>query len=284
MLERALGTTGLSGSLVGLGCGALGELDEAAAAGLVHAALELGVRVFDTARSYGESEARLGRALAGREALVVTKGGYGVEGAEDWTPAAVRGGIERALRTLGRDCLDVFLLHSCGAGLLARGELLEPLLEAKRAGKVRAVGYSGDGEALEHAVRCGAFDAVECSVSLLDQAALRAAIPEASRRGAGVIAKRALGNAVWRHPTRPPRADEAALWDRLRAMGGATTELAVRFAAFAPGVSWTLVGTRSAEHLAAAVRACALGPLPPPTTEALRERFVQAGASWPGVV
>jgi len=76
---------------LGLGCGALGDarLDEGQAAALVDAALRVGVKVFDTARSYGESEGRLGRFLHRRAVTISTKGGYGVEPVREWTGAAI---------------------------------------------------------------------------------------------------------------------------------------------------------------------------------------------------
>ncbi|MBK7858241.1 MAG: aldo/keto reductase [Archangiaceae bacterium] len=289
MIERRLGNTGLTVSALGLGCGPLGELNQHDADLLVHTALDMGVTLFDCARSYGNAEERLGRALkawSGRR-VIVTKGGYGVEGSEDWTPGAVVHGIDRALETLGVDTLDVFLLHSCDRERLVRGDLLEPLIEAKQAGKIRAAGYAGDGAALEWALGCHELEVIECSVNLFDQRALTQAVPVA--RGKGVIAKRAMGNAPWREQRRPDRFDAGLYWDRMNAMyedtaGRAWTELAVRFAVHAPGVHTALVGTKSAVHFAAAVEAAERGPLPEAQHHEVLERFTSHDAGWEGVV
>jgi aryl-alcohol dehydrogenase-like predicted oxidoreductase len=104
-----------------------------------------------------------------------------------------------------------------------------------------------------------------------------------------VLAKRPLGNAAWRHPTRPAREDIATYWDRWRAMAFdpsplAWEALAVRFTAFQPGVTTALVGTSSAAHLAAAVEAARAGPLDDATLGALRAAFDAHGAAWPGVI
>jgi aryl-alcohol dehydrogenase-like predicted oxidoreductase len=237
---------------------------------LVHAALDLGVRTFDAAPSYGESESHLGRALRGRDATIVTKGGYGVDGCADWTPECIARGIDRALVLLGR--VDAFVLHSCGA----RDDLIEPLLRAREAGKVGAIGYSGDGDGLAWAARVAEFDVLECSINLFDQRALD--LVGAKR----VLAKRSLGNAPWRDDRRPDRADRAIYWDRMHAMFDAppTLETAVRFAAWC-GVACALVGTSSEAHLAAVVAASAKGPLP--EAGAIRERFARVGADWAGV-
>lgn len=269
MLTRALGKTGIEVSVLGLGAGPLGDrdIDDAKADRLVRHALDLGVTLIDTAPSYGASEERIGRAARGvRERLVlVTKGGYGVPGEPDWTPRGVALGIERALIRLDTDRVDVFLLHSCDLSRLARGDLIEPLIEAKTRGLVRAIGYSGDGEALAWAVSCGAFDVVECSVNVVDQAALRVSVPLAAARGIGVLAKRALAGAVWTHATRPARPDLATYWDRVRASPLPSTDpldFAARFAAFAPGVTCALVGSTDVDHLTQTAAAIARGPAP----------------------
>lgn len=298
MRERILGKSGLRCSALGLGCGPLGELKAAEAELLVHTALDLGVTLFDCARSYDQAEAHLGRALRSWRGhkVVVTKGGYGVPGVPDWTPQAVEKGIDLALENLGS--VDVFLLHSCDRERLARGDLFEPLLDAKQAGKVRAVGYAGDGAALDLAVECGVFDIIECSVNLFDQRALGTTLPRAKAKNLGVIAKRALGNAPWRDSQRPDRFDAALYWDRMQKMfvpptdgaqemdsaARAWTELAVRFATFAPGVDSALVGTRLPVHLAAAVEAAERGPLAEAQAHEVRERFTRSDSGWEGVV
>lgn len=296
MTVRALGATGLSVSVVGLGCGPLGApgLDEAAAARVVHAALDHGVRVFDTAPSYGPSEERLARALAGRrrEATLVTKGGYGVPGVPDWTPECVARGVERALRVLCTDVLDVFLLHSCDAERLRCGDLLAPLARAREAGKVRAVGYSGDGEALDVALGIEVFDVVECSVSLVDRAALRQ-LARSTGVPAGALAKRPLANAAWaRRDGRERRADvdeyarrvEALFAPSDPALGLPMDELFLRFAAHAPGVSCALVGTSRVEGVARAAEVAARGPLPPDTLAVLDQRYRARGEGFLGLV
>ena len=286
---RFLGKTGISVSPLGVGCGPLGavSVDERSAREVIDAALSLDLNVFDTAPSYGESEARLGRALVGRRegVVLVTKCGYGVPGVEDWTAECVARGVDRALERLRTDRIDVLLLHSCDRARLQRGDLFAPLLDAKRAGKLRAIGYSGDGDALDFALDCGVFDVVECSVSVVDQAALASAIPRAIERGVGVIAKRPLANgAPWmRH--RPSQGDLAIYFDRSRAIfgdGPPPVGDAIRFSAHAPGVACALLGTTRADHLADAARAVALGPLE--GALAHRARFDALGREWPGVV
>lgn len=296
--ETSLGRCGLPASSLGLGGGPLGDpaISDVVAERLVHAALERGVRLIDTARSYGESERRIGRALRGRSELVtvVAKGGYGASGAHDWTAEAVTAGIEQARATLQRDVLDVFLLHGCGIEKLVSGELVEPLVRARDAGRVRAIGYAGAGGALLWAADCEAFDVIECSISILDQEALRGAVRVGMDRGKGIIAHRALGTAPWRQRTRPNRADLANYWDRLQALVRETGALenewapwadtAIRFAAYTPGVSSALVATARIEHFFDAIESVGRGPLREAQAHRLRGAYERCGAQWAGVL
>jgi aryl-alcohol dehydrogenase-like predicted oxidoreductase len=271
-------------SRVGIGAGRIGGPDTSAGDvdRLVGAALELGVTLIDTAPSYGLSEERLGQALAGRRdrVLLSTKVGYGVPGVPDWTGPCIELGVDAALRRLRTDRLDFVHLHSCGLDLLQRGEVASALERAVQAGKVRCAAYSGENDALAWAIGSGRFQAVQCSVSVVDQTA-----PDA--RGLTVLAKRPLGNAPWRFAERPAEPDLAEAWDRFHALaldppGMAWLELFARFAAFAPQVTAILVGTASPAHLEAVVAAVARGPLEPELVASLRAAYGRVGVSWAG--
>jgi aryl-alcohol dehydrogenase-like predicted oxidoreductase len=213
METRSLGATGLRVSPVGFGAGSIGEesTSEAEVDQLLGAALDAGVTLVDTARSYGLSEERLGRLLEGRRERVVlsTKVGYGTPGIPDWTAPCIEAGVDAALRRLRTDWIDVVHLHSCGLDVLQRGEVVDALHRAVAAGKVRVAAYSGENEALQWAVESGAFGSIQCSVSVVDQTVLGGAVAQARARGLGVLAKRALGNAPWRFATRPEAEDVA---------------------------------------------------------------------------
>jgi len=280
-------------SAVGLGAGALGDarVGERDAESLLLGAIDLGVTLVDTARSYGLSEDRIGRFLGARRDRVVvsTKGGYGVDGVGDWTAAAIERGIDDALARLRTDRIDVFHFHSCPLDVARRDDLLDALDRARRAGKIRAAAYSGENEALAWAVASGRFDSVQCSVNLFDQRSLGGAVAEASRRGVGVIGKRALGNAPWRFASQPHGDYCEAYWLRMMAMQIdpaplAWDEAAIRFAAHAPGVTSVLVGTSSLAHLRDAVRFVARGPLPDASIDAFRSAFATHDRDWRGEI
>jgi aryl-alcohol dehydrogenase-like predicted oxidoreductase len=291
--QRPFGNTGLSVSALGLGAGRIGgdDVSDAQADALLGAALDAGVTLVDTARSYGHSEARLGRFLAGRRERIVvsTKGGYGIPGVPDWTAACITAGVDAALGRLGTDHVDVFLLHSCPRETLERGEVIEALAAAVRAGKVRVMGYSGEGEALAWALRSGRFGALETSVNLCDQRGLDEVLPTALGLGLGVIAKRPLANAAWRFADRPVGDYAETYWERLQAMGIdpaplSWDELAIRFAAGVAGVSSAIAGTASAAHLGRLSGFVAAGALPPERVEALRAAFRRGDQGWVGQV
>lgn len=283
---RPFGLTGLTVPALGLGAGPLGDhrISDADAERLSHAALDLGVTLFDTARSYGASEERIGRALRGRRAraVIATKVGYGIDGVADWTAEAVRRGIDEALVKLGTDVIDIVHLHSCPVETLRAGAVGDALTAAVSAGKVRVAAYSGENEALDMAVASGAFGSVELSMSPWDQGAIDRVLWRAKERGLGAIAKRPLGNAWWSYAARPSRPDLADYWDRGRALalpdfGLPREAFALRFAAFTWGIDCAVAGTTSPTHLEALVRYVADGPLPGEVLRAVREAWRSRG-------
>lgn len=292
-LMRPYGATGMTLSLLGFGAGHIGspDLTEADCETFLHGLLDAGITLVDTARGYGLSEERIGRHLARRrsEFILSTKVGYGVEGQVDWTYACVAAGVDRALRTLRTDHLDIVHLHSCPREVLAQGGVIEALTEAKAAGKVRAMAYSGENEALAYALASGRFDGVQCSLNICDQRVLDLGLPEARSRGLGVIAKRPLANTPWRWTKRPAGEYCEEYWVRLQAMGLDPRgldwpELALRFAGFQEGVSSIIVGTTKLDHLKDNLRMIQKGPLPQDQVAEIRSAFATHDAGWDGQI
>lgn len=151
---------------LGMGCWGLGgrffagnqplgfpDLDEEEAIRILHAALDAGIAVFDTAAVYGagHSERLLGTALKGRsEALVISKLGTAFdEGtrqvlADRTDPGDIAAAIEGSLRRLQRDCIDVMLLHLNGLPVATAAPIFEEMERARQAGKIRSYGWSTD--------------------------------------------------------------------------------------------------------------------------------------------
>src|SRR5262245_42979403 len=209
MERRRLGKTDMVASVLGFGGSEIGyeRVSVRTVTRLLGGALDAGLNVIDTAECYDESESLIGRAIGTRrrDFYLFTKGGHaGGWGRADWRPAGLLSGIEQSLRHLATDHLDLVQLHSCSLAVLQRGDAIEGLERARERGWVRYIGYSGDGAAARYAVECGRFDTLQTSVSIADQEAIELTLPLARERQMGVIAKRPLANAAWRHSRRPP--------------------------------------------------------------------------------
>lgn len=119
----------------------------------IHAALEGGIQLFDTAAVYGAGHAErlLGEALKNRpDALVITKIGIGFDEAtkqiigEEVEPGEVMPAIDRCLRRLRRDHIDILLLHLNELPVPQAEQLFDAMEGARRVGKVRVFGWSTD--------------------------------------------------------------------------------------------------------------------------------------------
>jgi aryl-alcohol dehydrogenase-like predicted oxidoreductase len=151
MDKRPLGRSGIAASALGLGCNAFGSrTDLEASRAVVHAALDEGVTLFDTAdgygRPFGTSEDMLGDILKGHdgEYLFATKGGANPAG---WSepPNASRAwlmqALEDSLRRLKIDCIDLYQLHFPDPKTPIE-ETLRAMDDMVRQGKVGAIGCS----------------------------------------------------------------------------------------------------------------------------------------------
>ena len=160
MEKRALGKTGLEVSRLGLGLAWIGfelTLNETQQAGeVINTALDSGINLLDTAACYGISEELIGRTVAHRrhEYYLATKCGHGGTGA-DWSRETVNENIDRSLKRMRTDYLDIVQLHSCGVNILEQSDAVQALLDAKKAGKTRFIGHSGDNESARWVIESG---------------------------------------------------------------------------------------------------------------------------------
>jgi len=292
---RRYGQTDILINPLGLGAAQIGEhnLDDADVGRMLHAAVDAGVNLFDTAPSYGISEERLGRHLSARRSEIVlsTKLGYGVAGIADWTGPCITAGIDQALRPLQTDYLDIAHFHSCPRQVLETTDVIDALEAGKRAGKVRAIAYSGENIDLAYAVACGRFDGFMASLNICDQRILTNALP--AMEGKGFIAKRSVANHPWRFAERPVGDYCEEYWSRWQAMGlhqpGLNRgldwgEISLRFALGQPGVTAAIVGTSKAAHLQHSLDWAAKGPLPAEWMRELQSTFAQHDQGWVGQI
>jgi aryl-alcohol dehydrogenase-like predicted oxidoreductase len=295
MERRRLGKTEMVVSALGFGGSEIGygRASVRTVARLLGSALDAGLNVIDTAECYDESETLVGRAVSARrrEFYLFTKCGHAAGwGRPDWRATALLASVERSLRRLGTDHVDLIQLHSCSLDVLRRGDAIEALERARERGLARHIGYSGDGAAARYAIESGRFDTLQTSVSIADQEALELTLPAARERGMGVIAKRPLANVAWRYARKPSEPYYQDYWTRLRALDypflrddGAAVATALRFTLSVPGVHTAIVGTTKPARWEENAASLAAGPLPAGAFEAIRARWrAVADPSWEG--
>ncbi len=293
MEKRKFGSTGLEITLLGLGTNHIGSsaIDDHTAGRFLNEALDLGINLIDTARSYDRAEERIGKFLSGRrkEFILSTKVGYDVQGERDWSYNAVYKGITEALKKLQTDHIDIVHLHSCEKEFLEKGEVIDALERAKKEGLTRFIAYSGENEALDFAVSCGKFDSFQASLNICDQRILVRQLPEMVSRNLGFIAKRPLANAPWRYSSAPVGHSHIEYFNRFNKMkpdprGTDWDELALRFSAFSEGVGTCIAGTTSLEHLKRNIKAVGKGKLDGSIIKYFRESFKRNDEGWTGLI
>ncbi|PAU56297.1 aldo/keto reductase [Pseudomonas indica] len=248
-LERPFGDTGLMVSPLGLGTVKLGRdqgvkypsgftiPDDREARQLLDLARELGINLIDTAPAYGRSEERLGPLLRGqRDAwVIVSKVGEEFEGGQshfDFSPAHTRLSLERSLKRLETDIIDLVLVHSDGndVAILRDSGVYETLAELKREGKVRAFGLSG--KTVEGGLL--ALERGDCAMVTynLNEQGERPVLDYAAEHSKGILIKKALasGHACLGAGVDPVRASFELLFGH-------------------PGVASAIIGTINPLHL-----------------------------------
>ncbi len=294
MQYRQLGSSGLRVSLVGLGCNNFGRrIDYAASVPVVHAALDCGITLFDTADSYrstiGGSEEFLGQALGPRrkDIVLATKVGMTMEhGRSDASRHTIIAGVEDSLRRLNTDWIDLYQQHQPDL-LTPIEETLRAFDDLIRAGKVRYIGCSNlrawqvveaQWSARTHALT--PFASCQNEYSLLMRRADQELLPMMQAYGMGLLPYYPLasGTLTGKYRRNTPMPDGARLtlhgarygdrflndanWpivERLEAFaeqrGRTLLELAFSWLAARPCVSSIIAGATKPEQVKANVRA-----------------------------
>ncbi len=199
MEYRPFGRTGLEVSAIGFGCwevgGGYGAVEETDFADAIGRALDLGINCFDTAEGYGDgaSERALGRALGSRrdDAVVVTKFGMNYRdkpNMRDSSRARVVASIEKSLKNLGTDYVDVYIVHWPDRETPFE-ETMEALDEIVRDGKVRFIGVSNFTPAeIEACMQVRRVDVAQYGWNMFDRRMQRDILPLCEKEGIGFMA------------------------------------------------------------------------------------------------
>ena len=249
MQKRRLGKTNIEVSVVGLGTVKFGRNQgvkypeaytlptDQEIESLLAKAKELGVNLLDTAPAYGLSEERLGKILQCKrhDWIISTKVGEEFVNGEshfDFSPQAIQESVERSLKRLRTDYLDVVLVHSNGDDqrLIEEDHVFTTLAALKKDGKIRAYGMSTKtiaGGLLT--VDLADLVMVTFNPAYADE---REVIAYAQQKQKGVFIKKALASGhLQQFVSTNPVSD------------------AMRFVFAEPGVTSVIVGTANPEHL-----------------------------------
>jgi len=288
--------------VVGLGTNNLGmKLDAEESREVVHAALDEGITLFDTADSYGASEERLGELLEGRRDNVVlaTKFGSDVrrrghDNGEDWGARGSRRYVIRAceasLRRLRTDWIDLYQLHQPDPSTPIE-ETLSALDDLVHAGKVRYIGSSNftgwqvaDAEWIARTRRLNRFVSAQNEYSLIKRDVETDLVPALAEYGIGLLPYFPLASGLlsgkYRRGEAAPAGSRIAAWGReslltdslfdtlealsafASARGVELLDVAIGGLAAQPTVASVIAGATSREQVVANVRAGAWTPSP----------------------
>jgi L-galactose dehydrogenase len=301
---RRLGKTELRVSLLGLGSGGKSKLgqthgmEQSEITPIVRRALDLGVNVIDTAPGYDESEALLGNALDGvpRDSYVMCSKFWPVREGKVLTVEAFHASVDRSLKRLKTDTLDVLYLHGVAPNWLEPSlEALYPAMQdVQRAGKVRFLGitetFATDDQHLtmQAVLPRDLFDVVMVGYNVLSAAPALHVLPLAQKHDVGVVIMCAVRGVLlsqqrirevvgeWMDAGLLARdavpADDPLGWV-LGPWADTIPTAAYKFAADHAAVSTVLTGTGRVAHLEANAEAILGGKLPTEIVDRLIQTF-----------
>lgn len=318
MKRRIFGRTGIEVSEIGFGAwqigGSWGNVDEADGRAALHAALDAGMTFVDTADVYGDGRseriiAEVLRERGGTRPFVATKAGRRLDPHVDagYTAANLEAFVDRSLKNLQVERLDLVQLHCPPTETLYRPEVFEALDAMKRAGKIRDYGVSV--EKVEEALKAIEYPGVVSIQIIYNMFRQRPAglfFAEAKRRGVAVITRVPLASGLLSGKMRPTTAFSAddhrafnrhgeafdvgetfagvpyeiglaAVEDirRIVPEGVAMATFALRWILMADAVTVVIPGARNADQARSNAGASDLAPLTPDQMAAVEEIYAK---------
>ena len=290
METRRLGRTDLDVSVLSIGGLYTSSLagGESETRRIMQRAAELGINAIDTAPAYADSEKTVGQAIRGLEAplIVTTKLGGRPQPFDPQNINALRESVDESLRLLGRDHIDILMVHEPDRPQQypwwtnydpLEGPALELMDELKAAGKIRYTGLAGTTVTeMTSLVRSNRFDVVltAFNYNVLFREAAESVIPAAVENDMGIVLGSAFGQGfltrradkevqqkpIWLAESRQEQLLD--YYELLDECGLPAFELCLRFVLSNSSVSTIPIGCKTVEHLEASVAAAAKGPLP----------------------
>jgi aryl-alcohol dehydrogenase-like predicted oxidoreductase len=317
MQYRRLGRTGYQVSAIGFGAwaigGSWGSLDDTQALAALHAAVDAGVNLIDTADVYGDGHserlvAQLLRERPGERIFVATKMGRRVDQrVANYTPEAFAGWLTRSRENLAVDCIDLVQLHCPPTEVYYRPDLFAALDQLVADGVIAHYGVSVEKveEALK-AIEYPGVASVQIIFNLVRQRPAERFLAEAAARDVGVLARVPLASGLLtgklerdttfepedhRHFNRHGESFDVgetfagldyetglALVEELRALvppGASLAQLALRWILMFPAVTAAIPGARTAGQAVANAAAADMEPLSDETMAAITELYAR---------
>jgi len=196
MATMVLGKTGLQIEQNGFGCLPIQRISKEEAAYLLHKAVDGGMNYFDTARSYSDSEEKVGYAFQGmRDKVILATKSHAKTGAE------MKQHLETSLRNLGTDYIDVYQFHNPAFCPRPGGEdgLYDAALEAKAQGKIRHISITNHRLAVAHeAIDSGLYDTLQFPYSYLAGPQEQELVDKCAAANMGFIAMKGMAGGLIR--------------------------------------------------------------------------------------
>jgi aryl-alcohol dehydrogenase-like predicted oxidoreductase len=274
MEYRQLGTDGPQIPVIGLGAwpigGGMGAVDERNAIDTVHASIDAGITLIDTAQFYRTSEAIIGRALKGgwREKAFIATKVSGKYGRND-----IRAAIENSLKMLDVETVDLYQIHSWNDQYPVE-DSLDEMQKLQQEGKVRYLGVSNYNAAqMARGLKAARFHSNQPRYNLIDREIEAEDIPFCEREGIGILAHSPLAKGLlggrYTPDTKFPADDERsnfprfqgetfrrylAVTERLKEVaaekGINIVQLAIAWQLRLPAITCVLVGAKNPQQVA----------------------------------
>jgi aryl-alcohol dehydrogenase-like predicted oxidoreductase len=279
MEYRQLGEDGPQVPVLGLGTwpigGGMGRLDDRIAIDTIHAAIDSGITLLDTAQAYRTSEATVGKALVGGyrdRCFLATKA------SRDYSRQGIVSAIEDSLRALEVDYVDLYQIHNWRPQYPIE-ESMETMLRLQEQGKTRYIGVSNfNADQMGQALRTARYHANQVRYNPFDRGIEAADVPFCAEQGIGILVHSPLAKGLLTGKYTPgyrfPEDDERSRFPRFQSetfarylsvadqlgeiaqdKGISLVQFAIAWAMRLPAITCVLVGaknpTQVQDHLGA---------------------------------
>jgi aryl-alcohol dehydrogenase-like predicted oxidoreductase len=279
MEHRTLGKNGASIPVLGLGAwpigGGMGYVDEQNAIALIHAAIDNGITLIDTAQAYRTSESVIGKALKNGyrdRCFLATKVSANIAGS--YSRLAIRAAIEDSLRALDVEYVDLYQIHHWETTAPIE-ESMDTMAQLQKEGKIRYIGVSNfNANQMERALKTARFHSNQPAYNMLARHIEGEDLAFCEREGIGILAHSVLAKGALTGKYKPghtfPSDDERsrfphfqgeefahdlAIADKLggiaREKGLTLVQLAIAWVLRLPAITCALVGAKTPQQVEA---------------------------------